>query len=85
MRKHQEHPRTPAVPTLCTKDLKEKENNKEALEISVQHTVEHLLPPPPSKTPKMKKMKPAHQDSEEHPRRHRCIVDLYPHPPRPTG
>jgi hypothetical protein len=85
MQKHHEHSRTPAVPTLCTKDLAKIENYKEALEISVQNTIVHLVQPPPSETPKGKEMEPTHQELEEHPRRHRCFVDLYPHPPRPTG
>jgi hypothetical protein len=79
------NPEAPAGPTFCTKDLAKKENYIEALKISVQDADEHLPPPPPSKTPEGKEKESTHQNSEEHPRRHRCFVDLKPHPPRPAG
>jgi hypothetical protein len=78
-------PETPVVPTLCTKDLAKEENYNDALKISVQDADEHLLQPPPSKTPEGKEMVSTHQNSEEHPCKHRCFVDLKPHPPRPAG
>jgi hypothetical protein len=83
--KPQEHPRNTSCANILHKRPYKKENNKETLKISVQNTIVHLLQPPPSETPKGKEMEPTHQDSEEHPRRHCCFVDLYPHPPRPTG
>jgi hypothetical protein len=82
--KPQEHPRNTSCANILHKRPYKKENNKETLKISVQTSDEHLLHPPPSRTPEGKKMETAHQDSEEHPRRHRCFMDLKPHPP-PAG
>jgi hypothetical protein len=76
-------PETPVVPTLCTKDLAKEENYKDALKISVQDADEHQ--PPLLKTPEGKEMASTHQNSEEQPRRHNCLVDLNPHLPRPAG